>query len=196
MPQDIIEKARTGDTGAFEAIVRWYQPGIFNVAFRILNDREEARDATQEVFIKLYSALASFRGEAKFTSWFYRIATNVCLDRYRRNKKSRAHTIQDRYEDIAPRAPTTARDDPAEIYQQKESLSALQELIADLPVKYRTVLILRHLEGLSYQEIADIMEIPVQTVGTQIHRAKAVLQKKMKPIHKGGISHEPDLPMD
>lgn len=177
-----------GDPESFEAIVRLCQSSIFNLAFRILNDREEAQDATQEAFIKLYSALPGFRGEAKFTSWFYRIATNICLDRYRRNKKHRENVTPECPDQFVQAAPGGGHADPAQIYQNKERLLTLQKAIAGLPLKYRTIIVLRHIEGFSYQEIAEIMEIPVQTVGTQIHRAKAVLQKKLNPPQEGRLA--------
>lgn len=178
-----------GDMESFAAIVQHCQTGIYNLALRILNDREEAQDATQEAFIKLYSALPTFRGEAKFTSWFYRIATNVCLDRYHRNKKQRENILPEYHDQLASTASYPNSTDPAEIYQNKEWQLTLQRAIAELPLKYRTVLVLRHLEGFSYQEIADIMQIPVQTVGTQIYRAKAILQKKLKQLQERGHPH-------
>lgn len=87
MTQDLIEKAIKGDLESFEIIVRKYKNSVYNLVLRILNDREEAQDVTQEAFIKLYSSLPSFRGEAKFANWLYRIATNVCIDRYRLERR-------------------------------------------------------------------------------------------------------------
>lgn len=187
---ELIEKSLAGDTEAFAFIVKHYQTAIYNLAFRILGNRDDALDAAQEAFIKLYSSLPTYRGEARFTSWFYRIATNVCLDRYRHNKKYRMNTVEEYTEQTLPRGPDAAVQDPEQIYQTKERQASVQAAIRELPVKYRTAIVLKHMEGLSYQEISEIMNIPVKTVGTHIHRAKAILQKKLNPTRKGGMPNE------
>ncbi|MEG6521951.1 sigma-70 family RNA polymerase sigma factor [Desulfotomaculum sp. 1211_IL3151] len=184
MAQGLIDQAIQGNAASYETIVKLTQSGIYNLAFRILNNREEAQDATQEAFIKLYQALPSYRGEARFTSWFYRIAINVCLDRYRRNKRIRENTVPEYTEHLSPLS-TNGQSNPEQIYQAKQKLLGLQKAIDELPVKYRTVIVLRHMEGFSYQEIAEIMQLPVQTVGTLLHRGKAVLHKKLNLSKEG-----------
>lgn len=179
-----IEKSLAGDTEAFAVIVRHYQTAIFNMAFRILGNQEDAMDATQEAFIKLYSHLPAFRG-ARFTNWFYQIATSVCLDRYRQNKKQRLRSGPECPEHLLSRKRDSSHQDPEQIYQLKEQQALVQEAIRELPVKYRTAIALKHLDGLSYQEIAEIMSIPVQTVGTCIHRAKAILRQKLERAKEG-----------
>ncbi|SHK73520.1 RNA polymerase sigma factor [Desulforamulus aeronauticus] len=189
--QSLIDQAIQGNSESFETIVRLTQSGIYNLAFRILNNREEAQDATQEAFVKLYQALPSFRGEARFTSWFYRIATNVCLDCYRRNKKKRENTAPEYMEHLLLLLTSNGQNsNPEQIYQDKQKLLRLQKAIDELPVKYRTVIVLRHMEGFSYQEIAEIMQVPVQTVGTFLYRGKAVLLKKLNSSKEGGIRVE------
>jgi RNA polymerase sigma-70 factor (ECF subfamily) len=178
----LVTRARAGDQDAFGVLVRLHQRQVYNLALRILRDNEEAYEATQEVFLAAWQGVQSFRGQARFATWLYRIAYNYCL-----------RVTESRRRDAAARAELLAQSARAQRPEQRISAEharhAEQELreavrteIACLPAKYRSVLVLRHLQELSYEEMAQVMRVPIGTVKTQLFRARALLKERLQHL--------------
>ena len=171
----LIKEFNEGNLGAFENLVTRYQKKIFAFIYRMVVVQEDARDLTQEVFIQVFRSLASFRGEAKFSTWLYRIAANRSIDLLRRNK--RLQVIDFTAVDPSDTPGLVLKSNPEDIYLREEKIRRLRRIIAGLPDKYRLVFIMFHYEHLSYQQIAESLELPVKTVTTRLYRAKILLRE-------------------
>jgi RNA polymerase sigma-70 factor (ECF subfamily) len=158
----LVGRCLGGDTGAFESIVKRYQRVLFTVAFRTLGDRDEASDATQDAFVKAFQHLATFDRTRRFFSWIYRILVNECLNA-RRDR--RAH-------EPLPPGLETGEESPADALETAERRRRVQAAILALPIEYRTVVVLRHFSGLSYEEIGEVLRLPAKTVKSRLHTAK------------------------
>ena len=170
----LIEAAKVGDQEAFRHIVERYQGAVYNLAYRMLGDPEEAEDAAQEIFVRLYRQLARYDPERKFSTWTLAIATNYCIDQLRRRRMQLVPL-----ENIIPWA--RARDaGPEGEALSRESRDEVQRLLKQLPEKYRAPLVLRYWEDLSCAEIAEILGVPEGTIKTQIHRARKQLGKMLE----------------
>jgi RNA polymerase sigma-70 factor (ECF subfamily) len=155
--------------------VRTFQHRVFGVAVRMLGNRTDAEDVAQEVFLRVYRAIGSFRGEAKLSTWLYGIASNLCLNRLVSADRRRV-----RHDDDAiMRAPSEAAD-AATTIERNEVDTALRQAIAELPDERRIVVVLRDLEGLSYDEIAQALDLEPGTVRSRLHRARLDLKSKME----------------
>ena len=173
----LIRKAQRGDVSAFESLVTANEGFVYNLALRTLRNETDAEDAAQEVFIKAWTSLGSFRGDSKFSVWLYRICGNVCTDMLRRRHDSLSLTLSDDDEgdtemDIADSAPT-----PHEALEKKERSAALQRALDALPEDYRKAILLREAGGMSYDEIAAALKIDIGTVKSRIFRARKKLCK-------------------
>ena len=172
---DLLARLRAGDARAFEELVRRYQHRVFGVALRMLGSRAEAEDMAQEVFLRVHRAIAEFRGDARLSTWLYGITSNLCLNRLASAERKRM-----RHDDEAVRrAPSDAADATASM-EQAEIEAALQQAIAELPDERRIVVVLRDLEGLSYEEIAQALALEPGTVRSRLHRARLDLKSKME----------------
>lgn len=171
----LIKEFNKGNLGAFENLVTRYQKKIFSFVYRMVVVQEDARDLTQEVFIQVFRSLASFRGEAKFSTWLYRIAANRSLDFLRRKKKLQLVDFAGIEQCEAP--DHIVSSNPEDIYLREEKIRRLRRMIAGLPDKYRLVFVMFHYEHLSYQQIAESLELPVKTVATRLYRAKILLRE-------------------
>jgi RNA polymerase sigma-70 factor (ECF subfamily) len=171
----LLARLRTGDPQAFEALVSIYQHRVFGVALRMLSSRAEAEEIAQETFLRAHRALGEFRGEARLGTWLYAIASRLCLNRLASGP--RQHERSDE---------TTLRLWPAEgvdavaALEQRERQAALHEAIGSLPEERRIVVVLRDLEGLAYDEIAEVLGLPVNTVRSRLHRARLDLKAKLE----------------
>jgi len=177
----LVEKSKQGDLSAYGELVSRYQNQVYNLAVRMLHSEEDAKDAAQETFIQTYRCIKQFHGQAKFSTWLYRIASNKCLDALRRGKLERqvfTGTINEQ-----ARGPTG--DKPEEELLKKEQNRAVRDALAGLPEKYRLVLVLQHYHGLSYQEISLALNLPEKTVATRVYRAKQMLKDALV----GGEEH-------
>ena len=171
----LVERLRTGEPRAFEELVRVYQHRVFGVAVRMLGRRADAEDVAQEVFLRVYRSIGDFRGEARLSTWLYGIASNLCLNRLASADHRRTH--QD--EEAVMRAPSHAADAAAAM-ERSEIDAALHQAIAELPDERRIVVVLRDLEGLSYDEIAQALTLEPGTVRSRLHRARLDLKSKME----------------
>ena len=176
----LIEKVKSGDMNAFSDLVLRYEKRAFNFAYRILKDAHLAEDATQEAFLRVYSKIDTFLGNSSFSTWFYTILNNICLD-YLRKKSRQPDSLS---------IPQTSTDDeeyelqiedksagPHELLQKKDAAALLEKAIDLLSYEHRLVIILRDIEGREYDEIAKILNISLGTVKSRLSRARLALRK-------------------
>ena len=180
----LVKRVQKGDKGAFDLLVLKYQHKIVNLVMRYVRDPELALDITQEAFIKAYRALPRFRGDSAFYTWMYRIAVNTAknhLAAQRRRPLDVELDLQDP-EQYDLHAKLRDTDTPEGVTLGKELKETIERAIAGLPEDLRTAIILRELEGMSYEEIAQTMECPVGTVRSRIFRARDAIAKKVGPL--------------
>jgi len=185
----LVDRAREGDTGAFEMLVRRYQGWVFTLAVRLLGDRAEAEDMAQEIFLKAYRGLKRFKGASRFSTWLYAIASHHCLNQLEvRRRRPRPHrragdhpgrgendspAVVDRLADQAPRADALLeRTDLARIVQAE---------LSNLTAEHRIILVLRDIQGLSYEEIAQALRLELGTVRSRLHRARMEMRARLTP---------------
>jgi RNA polymerase sigma-70 factor (ECF subfamily) len=173
----LIHDAKCGDVNAFNTLVLHYQTQAYNVAYRIMGERDSAADATQEAFISAYRALRRFRG-GSFRAWLLRIVTNACYDELRRRKRRPQASLDALYvEDESPNSPLVGQSEGPESYTQRMELQrALEHCIRALPDDQRVAAVLSDVEGLSYDEIAAVTGTALGTVKSRLSRARARLR--------------------
>ena len=174
----LIERFQNGDRRAFDELVRRHYRRAYNLAYRILGDPEEAADATQAAFIRVYRGLAGYRHTAAFTTWLHRIVVNVSLDQARRGVRG-ASLERPAQEDGQPIEARIASDEmtPEERVAQAERAQLVQQVLMELPPMHRAVLTLYEIQGLSYEEIARVLGVPVGTVKSRLNRARAAFAR-------------------
>jgi RNA polymerase sigma factor (sigma-70 family) len=178
----LIRRALTGDQRAYKKLRQKYHESIYNLIYRMIRDKDEVEDLTQEAFIKAFMSLSSFNDEFAFSTWLYKIATNNCIDYIRRKKLqtfSIDKPIESKESDYTFELPdSTYEPDQDLIDRQRKKL--LDDAINSLPAKYRHVIHLRHVEEKEYQEIAAILKLPLGTVKAHIFRAREMLNKYLR----------------
>ena len=177
------------DTGEFRKIVDNFRSRIYHTAYGIVQNHDDAKDITQEVFLKIYEKMGTFKGEASFSTWVYRVTVNTCIDVLRRKKAGMQLELQEEVNysgRLAENAPITQRPvSPFEATYQTELRAKIKEAFLKLSPEHRTALVLREIEGLSYQEIADSLECSVGTVMSRLHYARKKMQKLLAPVWGG-----------
>ena len=174
--KQLVKKVQSGDRAAFEKLVNEYQAKIYNLALRMTGSRDDAYDMTQDAFIKAYRSIGDFRSESSFYVWLYRLAVNVCLD-FLRAEKKRAHvslTELDETDNSELEIPDE-RFDPQTEAEKAELRQAVRRGLLKLPDEYRAILILREIDGLSYDEIGSVLSLEPGTVKSRIFRARKKL---------------------
>jgi RNA polymerase sigma-70 factor (ECF subfamily) len=184
----LVEDARRGDAQAFRALVERYQRRAYTVALGIVHDADEARDICQEAFLKVFRNLAGFEGEAQFFTWLYRIVMNLCIDHLRKRRGEKlefdeTHAHEDAGDD-AGIAPRRLGFDPARALADKELRAQLDRALAQLSPAHRAVLIMREVDGLSYKEMADIMECSIGTIMSRLFHARKKMQAMLTGVRK------------
>jgi RNA polymerase sigma-70 factor, ECF subfamily len=174
--KDWLERARAGDDEAFGALVLAHQQFVYNLAWRALGDENEAQDAAQEAFLRVWQALPNFRGQAQFRTWLYRIVTNVCYGRRPRLRRQ----FGDLGEVEAGEVPDESLPDPGARLEAAEQRAFLWQQVAALPESYRMLVMLRYQQGLPYEEIASVLSLPLGTVKTGLFRARARLREALR----------------
>ncbi|HEX9126086.1 MAG TPA: sigma-70 family RNA polymerase sigma factor, partial [Methylomirabilota bacterium] len=179
----LIERCRAGDVAAFEPLVEKYRQRVWRLAFQVLRDREEAWDCAQDAFVRAFQSLASFRGQSAFYTWLFRIAMNVATDRIRaRSAQGRAFGTQpvpaEEWERTAP--DPGARPDQAAV--GAEQRLRIRRALDTLPPNARTIIMLSDVEGLSYREIASVLNCPIGTVMSRLHNARKRLRSALGPM--------------
>jgi len=179
--RDLVERARQGDREAFGTLVRRHQGRAFNLAYQMVRNREDALDISQEAFARAYTSLASFKGEASFTTWLHRIVVNLAIDNLRRTRRSGTTAYNDtRALPEEQEAEPSAPDDPAVALENKQVRVLLASGIAKLPPAQRAVLVLREIEGMSYEEIARAVGCNLGTVMSRLFYARRKLQQMLR----------------
>ncbi|MBI5640271.1 MAG: sigma-70 family RNA polymerase sigma factor [Nitrospirae bacterium] len=174
----LIERFKDGDNSAFEELILKYQDRIYNLCRHMLGNAHDAEDMAQDSFIKAYQNLKRFRPEASFYTWLYRIAVNTCLDFKKRPFFESLFRTSDKGEEFVLE-PISEGPSPEKELETRQMMHALQKGLAQLSPKFRTVLILREMEGFSYEEIAEVLDLSTGTVKSRISRAREELKKSM-----------------
>jgi RNA polymerase sigma-70 factor, ECF subfamily len=182
---ELVQRTREGDRDAFRTLVERYQGKVATLALGILRSRDDALDVVQETFTKAYQSLDRFKGESSFYTWVYRIAVNLCIDHQRHDAKlpqvpletgERGDTI------IRPAADGLRGDEPFERARDTEIARRLREAISELTPEHRAVILLREVEGLSYEEISRVLQCPKGTVMSRLHYARRQLQTRLREL--------------
>lgn len=173
--RDLVLRTRQGEVNAFGELVRRYQQAVFNVCYRLLGDRHEAEDLTQETFIRAFQRLDTFDVERPFGPWVRRVAANLCLNHLQRRRPVSLPLDNER--SLALRATST---DPAAALERAERWEAVRAAILALPPHYRAVIELRHFQGLKYEEIAEVLGISLSQVKTHLFRARKQLVRRLQ----------------
>lgn len=177
----LIEKSKNGDLEAFEMLVRRYESKVYTVAYRFLGNHADASDLAQETFVRLYQALPGFRGESSFMTWLYRITANACRDEIRRQQRYQVVSLDveagtngaQAISQVPSRSPS-----PEEAVEQKEFNEMIQQCLGSLSEEHRLVLVMREIQGLSYEEIADVLKCSLGTVKSRLNRARQAFKEK------------------
>ena len=186
---ELICRCKSGSPGAFDELVLKFQRKVFNVAYRLLNNYDEANDVAQEVFVRAWRAIKEFRQEAGIFTWLYRITVNLSRNRLKimNRDKVRLKSMDDPVatgegemkQEIAEDGPL-----PPEILENKERQELIQSALVSLDAQHREVLVLRDVEGMSYEEIARILLINIGTVKSRLHKARALLRERLEGVTK------------
>lgn len=180
--QELVKRSIEGDEGAFNELINRYKRGVFTLIIRMVRDREAAEDLSQDTFIRLYASLRSYKPEFKLSSWIFKIANNLAIDHLR---KVRPNVLSldgpiEMGEDRIEIQVSSSDESPLDRLEALELGEAIHRAIMELPVDFRRVIILRHVEDLSYEEIAEVTGLPLGTVKTLIFRGRRLLQKKLR----------------
>ena len=179
---ELIKKAITGDEKAYQQILENYRGALFNLLYKMVRNKEETEDLVQEAFMKAFNALPSFNEEYAFSTWLYKIAVNNCIDHMRKKRLktfSINKPVQSKDGELDREFPdTTTSPDKAMLTAERSKL--IETAIHELPENYKIAIVLRHTEEKSYEEIAEILNIPLGTVKARIFRAREMLKKKLK----------------
>jgi RNA polymerase sigma-70 factor (ECF subfamily) len=178
----LTERAKRGDREAFAELIEIYKDKIFQLAYRMVGNRQDAEDIAQETFLRVYANLHNYDDSYKFSTWIYRIATNLCIDRGR--KKRPDFSLDEEIEsgqgmDWYSRLSSNDKT-PEEKLVTQELQETVQDAISHLAPKYRSIMILRYIEDLSLQEISDVLKLPVTTIKTRIHRGREALRSRLR----------------
>lgn len=171
----LVRRARKGDADAFEALMAPHERKIYFLCLRMLGNREDALDCAQEAMLRIWRSMATYRGEAAFTTWMYRIATNACLDMLRRQKARPAVPLETFLETNV--LASDDRDGPVEQAEASARKQAIEQGLARLSDTLRAAIVLRDVQGLSYEEISGVLDTPVGTVKSRINRARERLRE-------------------
>jgi RNA polymerase sigma-70 factor (ECF subfamily) len=171
---DLVARMRDGDADALRLVVERYQQRVFALIFGIVRDRHEVEDVAQEVFLKVFLKISAFDGRSKFYTWLYRVAANAAKDHVKKRRRRPAVAL-----DEDAQLPHRGHG-PEERAAQSERRRLVREAIASLPERYREVLALRELDGMTYNEIAGVLRLSIGTVESRLHRARARLKRRLE----------------
>jgi RNA polymerase sigma-70 factor, ECF subfamily len=177
----LVKAGQRGDQDAFALLVQRHQRFVFNLSLRMVQDYEDASEVTQEAFLAAWQGLPSFRGEANFTTWLYRIAYHCCLRQLERRKRERFLQTVLQAEQILDGMNREKQGE--DILERRDRQVAVREQMEHLPGKYRVVLILRHLQEMTYEEMAAVLSMPVGTIKTHLFRARNLLKERLLAQH-------------
>ncbi len=178
---ELVRRAKDGDVEAFEQLISNYQIKVYHIAYHMLSNEQDAEDAAQDAIIKAYRYLGSFKEESGFYTWIYRITQNICLDMLRRRKRNNTHMIdlvkKDQDGQESEVQIVDEKPQPEEQLMRRQVQNEMQNAIAELKENYRVVIVMRDIEGMSYDDIAAVLEISTGTVKSRLNRARENLRK-------------------
>ena len=183
----LIERCKRGDLAAFNDLVRKYEKQVYNFAYRLTGNYDDANDVAQDAFLRVFNAIGSFRGDASFSTWLFRITTNVFLDE-RKRAKAHPQASLDEYLELGESSVTRQIVDPSPtpevVLEESERAQILSKAISDLPEYQRAMVTLYHSQQKSYEEIAEIMDLPIGTVKSRLNRARLALKEKLSGLRE------------
>lgn len=185
--QELIARCQAGSRDAFDELITRYQRRIYTFAYRLTGNAEDAADIAADTFVRIYTAIGSFRGDSSFVTWLYRVVTNIYLDS-RKRRRARPTTSLD--EVVALEETTVQRQvedtgpTPHEMAEANERTRVLEAAIASLPEFQRLMIVMYHVEGLAYEEIAASLQLPIGTVKSRLNRARNALRRKLEPLRE------------
>ena len=178
--EELVARSRGGDLDSFnQLVVRWERP-IYALAYRVIGREEEARDVAQETFLRAYRALGGFKGQAKFSSWLYRITLNLCRDWIRRERRTPVSQAPEGIDIIELAGETEPSESIEDLVSRRELGRAVAKAMALLPEDQRTAIILKEYHGMTFQEIADLQSVPLSTVKTRLYQGLTVLRRHLQ----------------
>ncbi len=185
--EELVTLSQGGDLDSFnQLVVRWERP-IYALAYRVIGREEDARDVAQETFLRAFRALKGFKGQAKFSSWLYRITLNLCRDWIRREKRTPVSQPPEGIDIIELAGEGTPSESIEELVGRRQLGRAVSKAMALLPEEQRTAIILKEYHGLTFQEIAELLDCPLSTVKTRLYQGLSVVRKQ---LHQAGVSGE------
>lgn len=183
----LVERFKQGDTSAFEQLVTRYQRSVLNLVYRFTGETNRAEDLAQEVFVRVYRALPNFEAKAKFFTYLYKITLNLCLKERERDQRRRTFSLDDKGNDDEGR--TREVEDPhgsaEDEVERNDTARIVREAVNSLPEEQRTAVILHRFNGLSYEELAEILDISLPAVKSRLHRAKLALKERLSAYVRG-----------
>ncbi len=191
MSDPLIQRIIDGDSDAFEELMALHEKNVYGLAYRFTGSHHEALDIAQEVYIRIYNNISKFKGASSLSTWIYRITNNCCIDHIRKNKRHNVMSIDERFDDDGNTRldiPDTAPS-PHEAYEQKAATQKVRDAIEKLSPKHRNIIILRDIEGLPYEEIAQILNISLGTVKSRLSRARESLKNAIISMERNESIH-------
>lgn len=179
----LVAKSKKGDIIAFEELISGYEKKAYNIAYRMMGNEEDAKDMAQEAFIKIYKSIKNFREESSFSTWLYRIVTNVCLDEIRKRKRNNTLPLEINIESDKGAAHIEIgadKETPEDIFERIEKRQLILNAINSLNEDYKTVIVLRDIQGFGYEEIASMLSCSLGTIKSRINRARNALKDKLR----------------
>lgn len=180
--RELIAQARKGDEGAYRTLLSKYERAVYNICFKMVRNNEEARDLAQEAFMKVFSMLDRYDPSFAFSNWLLKITSNLCIDAKRKRRIATLpmdEPIRSAKGELERQYPSP-QDSPDKALLKKERMKLLSQAIESLPPHYRIMIVLRHQEDLSYEEIAQVLDLPLGTVKARIHRARGMLKNLLE----------------
>ena len=178
--ETLIQRCLQGDQLAWDLIVRQYWRKVFNVAYKFVGRHDEAEDLTQDVFLKIFKSLDTFDRRANFQTWLISISRNLCIDHYRKVRRERETVNRDI--DANALSPVSSEQSPMAALEQRDRVTLLRRALGELPVTLRTAVLMRDIQELSYQEIADRLQLPEGTVKSRINRGRTELARQIRTL--------------
>ncbi len=179
----LVKKSQAGDVEAFELLIDSYDRRAYNIAYRVMGNEEDAKDMAQEAMLRVFRSIKDFKGQSSFSTWLYRIVTNVCLDELRRRKNVKYISIDSTIQTEDGEMHIELSSDmetPESAYERLEQRELIKRAIQELNDEYRSVIVLRDIQGFSYEEISNILDCSLGTVKSRINRARTMLRDRLK----------------
>ena len=179
---EYVRQTLCGNTQTFNCLIQKYQRQVYNLAYRMLGNAEDSGDIVQETFIRAYGALGSFRQDANFVTWLYKITSNLCIDQLRSRKNKGTLSLEVELEEGREPAANIRTSSPENVVIRENTRDIIHKAIMNLPEKYRAVVVMRHLHDMSVEEIATALELPSGTVKTHLFRAREMLRERLSSL--------------